>query len=467
MTPEARDTRIGGLAGISVALSANGRRLAVGSIRSDKSRPDSDGNPVAAGTVGVYELQGNPESWQLVTEPPLRLEGQASTDSFGWSVALDRTGDTVVVGAYGEGVQPGKATVYDLILDSSTEAAVNADEARLRLVGQAIDQLQKDARLTTYKIWPEYDPTVDPIPSELYIQIKITAPEVPEGLSNTGSNTALSPVIAESFLITPPFPTNPPTPLNLNAPRVRSFAPLAGSSPLEPDPSTEVKDTPEAYATDEFFVKEEDWLHTGLANPAKPGCFQLTLVRTLAKGPTSPSTVPYAASTWTLELIALEGTVKTRLLYSIPSDVEGTAGDNARKLPESDGINPTTRRLSQKPKSRARRLSSTTVVADLELQRGGVKADYPIYTEDSSTVFAVISLDALTLKYDGLRVTEVKITKRSDPAFSASPSVTLNPPLVAETEFATSQNINIQLAGALDQTCLDCEIEILYALSTA
>ena len=80
---------IADLFGLSLALSGNGTRLAVGSPYHDN---DNDVN--LSGRVRVLQLKGN--SWQVVGEA---LDGSQSLDWFGWSVDMSFDGDVLAVGA--------------------------------------------------------------------------------------------------------------------------------------------------------------------------------------------------------------------------------------------------------------------------------------------------------------------------------------------------------------------------------
>ena len=92
-------------AGTAVALSGNGRTLAIGGPGSTNANP-------RAGRVRVFRLTGN--SWvQMATD----IDGEALDDNAGAAVALSDDGLTVVVGAdgnEGEGDQAGHVRVFKL-----------------------------------------------------------------------------------------------------------------------------------------------------------------------------------------------------------------------------------------------------------------------------------------------------------------------------------------------------------------
>jgi len=91
--------------GSSVSLSSDGTRLAVGA-------PLADGNELDSGQVRVYHWSGS--DWvQLGTD----IEGEAAGDQFGYHVSLSTDGNRVASGsgyANETGVDPGYVRVYDL-----------------------------------------------------------------------------------------------------------------------------------------------------------------------------------------------------------------------------------------------------------------------------------------------------------------------------------------------------------------
>mmetsp|Transcript_25268 Transcript_25268/g.70855 ORF Transcript_25268/g.70855 Transcript_25268/m.70855 type:complete len:132 (+) Transcript_25268:449-844(+) len=75
--------------GWSVAMSADGRTVAVGA-------PGSRGNGENAGQVRVFRL--SEDVWAQVGQD---INGEAAGDKLGWSVAMSADGRTVAVGAPG------------------------------------------------------------------------------------------------------------------------------------------------------------------------------------------------------------------------------------------------------------------------------------------------------------------------------------------------------------------------------
>ncbi len=94
----------GDWSGISVAMAANGERLAIGALK-------NDGNGSEAGHVRVYELNGT--SWvQLGAD----IDGEATGDQSGLAVSLSADGARVAIGAPfndGNGTNSGHARVME------------------------------------------------------------------------------------------------------------------------------------------------------------------------------------------------------------------------------------------------------------------------------------------------------------------------------------------------------------------
>lgn len=88
-------------AGMSVSLSANGTRVAVGA-------PNDDSNGNNAGIVKVFEFDALSRSWNQIGSD---LLGDQASDKAGYSLDIASNGDYVVVGALGAGSQ-GKVKVY-------------------------------------------------------------------------------------------------------------------------------------------------------------------------------------------------------------------------------------------------------------------------------------------------------------------------------------------------------------------
>jgi hypothetical protein len=90
--------------GYSVSLNAAGDRIAIGAI-------NNDGNGANSGHVRIYSWNGT--SW---TQMGADINGEASADKSGWSVALNAVGDRVAIGArYNDGnggIDVGHVRVY-------------------------------------------------------------------------------------------------------------------------------------------------------------------------------------------------------------------------------------------------------------------------------------------------------------------------------------------------------------------
>ena len=90
--------------GHAVAMSASGNRMAV-------SATGNDGNGSSSGHVRVFDWNG--AGW---TQVGADIDGEASFDNFGWSVAMSSDGSRIAVGAHqndGNGANAGHVRVYD------------------------------------------------------------------------------------------------------------------------------------------------------------------------------------------------------------------------------------------------------------------------------------------------------------------------------------------------------------------
>ena len=95
---------VGDNSGYSVALSSDGTRVAIGAV-------GSDGNGTGAGQVRIYDWNGT--AW---TQLGADIDGEASYDNSGNSVALSSNGTRVAIGAAynnGNGNSAGQVRIYD------------------------------------------------------------------------------------------------------------------------------------------------------------------------------------------------------------------------------------------------------------------------------------------------------------------------------------------------------------------
>ena len=101
--------------GFSVSMSSNGKRVAIGSLGSDKNGQNS-------GAVRIFEQSLFSEEWEMTKE----FIGESATSLFGSSVALSGDGSRLVVGApyYSEGdtTRSGRSYVYDEVEETVWEA---------------------------------------------------------------------------------------------------------------------------------------------------------------------------------------------------------------------------------------------------------------------------------------------------------------------------------------------------------
>ncbi len=116
--------------GVSLALSANGNRVAIGAV-------GNDDNGTSSGHVRIYDLVGG--SW---TQVGADIDGEAANDDSGISVALSSDGSRVAIGAAlndGNGNISGHVRIYDLVGGSWTQVGDDIDgEAAGDRSGRAI-----------------------------------------------------------------------------------------------------------------------------------------------------------------------------------------------------------------------------------------------------------------------------------------------------------------------------------------
>lgn len=110
------DPETQGDGGFSVALSANGNIMAVGSPSRDTPTGGS-----ASGRVNVYSFHPYFLTWKLLGQP---IDGANEYDRFGVSVALSEDGHTLIAGAFtnsGNGVLSGQARVFTFDKDDTQQ----------------------------------------------------------------------------------------------------------------------------------------------------------------------------------------------------------------------------------------------------------------------------------------------------------------------------------------------------------
>ena len=106
--------------GLSVALSNDGSRVAIGA-------PGNDGGGNSAGHVRIYDLVNG--AWTQVGSD---IDGEAAGDLFGQSVALSSNGSRVAIGATGNdgdngGDYAGHVRIYDLVDGTWTQVGSDID----------------------------------------------------------------------------------------------------------------------------------------------------------------------------------------------------------------------------------------------------------------------------------------------------------------------------------------------------
>ena len=92
--------------GFSVAMSADGSRIAIGAL-------SNDGSGIDSGRVRILEIQGDKTWIQLGDD----IDGEEKGDNYGFSVAMSADGSRIVIGAYyndGQyGSRSGHVRIYD------------------------------------------------------------------------------------------------------------------------------------------------------------------------------------------------------------------------------------------------------------------------------------------------------------------------------------------------------------------
>ena len=97
------------LFGVSISLSANGSRLAVGAPYHDSEKLDELGEQLKkAGRVRIFEYQDY--EWRHLGQP---IDGRSPSSWWGWSVSLSADGNTFAAGAIRH-ISGGYVQVYDL-----------------------------------------------------------------------------------------------------------------------------------------------------------------------------------------------------------------------------------------------------------------------------------------------------------------------------------------------------------------
>ena len=107
--------------GYSVALSSDGSRLAVGAAGNDNNFN------INVGHVRVFDWDENQSTW---TQVGTDIDGEASGDRFGWSVALSSDGSRLAVGGLyndANGSNAGHVRVFDLVEGAWTQVGTDID----------------------------------------------------------------------------------------------------------------------------------------------------------------------------------------------------------------------------------------------------------------------------------------------------------------------------------------------------
>ena len=104
--------------GWSIALNSDGSRVAIGAYGNDDAGTD-------AGHVRVFDLVGS--TWTQVGSD---IDGEAAEDNSGWSVAMSNDGSRIAIGAFlndGAGTNAGHVRVFDLVGSTWTQVGADID----------------------------------------------------------------------------------------------------------------------------------------------------------------------------------------------------------------------------------------------------------------------------------------------------------------------------------------------------
>ncbi len=129
----------GDISGLSVSLSSDGSRVAIGAYL-------NDGNGDASGHVRVYDYNG--VAWTQLGDD---IDGEAAGDESGRSVSLSSDGSRVAIGAVlndGNGDASGHVRVYELISGTWTKLGSDIDgEATLDFSGTSVSLSSDGSRV--------------------------------------------------------------------------------------------------------------------------------------------------------------------------------------------------------------------------------------------------------------------------------------------------------------------------------
>jgi hypothetical protein len=107
--------------GRSIAMSADGSRIAIGA-------PDNDGNSsIDSGHVRIYDIDSSGTSWTQVSQD---IDGEAAGDRSGSSVAMSADGSRIAIGANfndGNASDSGHVRIYDIDSSGTSRTQVGQD----------------------------------------------------------------------------------------------------------------------------------------------------------------------------------------------------------------------------------------------------------------------------------------------------------------------------------------------------
>ena len=188
----------GDYSGFSVAMSADGSRVAIGAN-------NNDGNGSASGHVRVYTLTNN-----VWTKTGGDIDGEAAVDYSGFSVAMSADGSRVAIGANkndGNGSDSGHVRVYTLTNNAWTQTGGDIDgEAAGDETGRSVAMSADGSRVAIGATGNDGTPGVNSGHVRVY--------ELP-GLPATTTTTTTT-IAPTTTTIAPTTTTTPPEPLLAN-----------------------------------------------------------------------------------------------------------------------------------------------------------------------------------------------------------------------------------------------------------
>jgi LPXTG-motif cell wall-anchored protein len=193
----------GDYSGFSVAMSADGSRVAIGAN-------NNDGNGSASGHVRVYTLTNN-----VWTKTGGDIDGEAAVDYSGFSVAMSADGSRVAIGANkndGNGSDSGHVRVYTLTNNAWTQTGGDIDgEAAGDETGRSVAMSADGSRVAIGATGNDGTPGVNSGHVRVYELPGLPATTTTTTTTIAPTTTTIAPTtttIAPTTTTTPPEPTS-------------------------------------------------------------------------------------------------------------------------------------------------------------------------------------------------------------------------------------------------------------------